>query len=66
LAENEISKKKIAFFFTSGGELNQKVITSLVDLTPNNEHRPHFGLLESEVVSGNYQEKIDGYIKSIH
>ncbi len=65
LTNNDLNRKKVGFFCTSGGDNVEKAFTEMKELAPKSAIVGKRGIRMREVKSDSYEEKVKSFVKSL-
>jgi flavodoxin len=65
LTNNDLNRKKVGFFCTSGGDNVEKAFAEMKELAPKSVIVSKLGIRMQEVKSDSYEEKVKSFVKSL-
>jgi flavodoxin len=65
LTNNDLNRKKVGFFCTSGGNNVKKAFAEMKKLAPKSAIVGKLGIRMQEVKSDSYEEKVKSFVKSL-
>ena len=65
LTNNNLKGKKIGFFCTCGGQITEEPFEEMKKLAPKSVFVGNLGIRTQEVESGDYEEKVKSFVKSL-
>ena len=65
LTNNDLNRKKVGFFCTSGGDNVKKAFAEMKELAPKSAIVGKFDIRMREVKSDSYEEKVKSFVKNL-